>query len=52
MFPRKELPENKIDAALGAIMALGHQMLSEEDLPTIYKDEMLLVFWGLTRPGL
>jgi phage terminase large subunit-like protein len=44
VFPRKEIPENKIDAAIGAIMALGHQMLSEEDLPTIYKDETLLVF--------
>jgi phage terminase large subunit-like protein len=44
VFPRKELPENKIDAAIGTIMALGHQMVGEDEYPTIYADNDLLVF--------
>jgi phage terminase large subunit-like protein len=44
VFPRKELPENKIDAAIATIMALGHQMVGEDEYPTIYSDRELLVF--------
>jgi phage terminase large subunit-like protein len=44
VFPRKELPENKIDAAIATIMPLGHHMIGEEEMPTIYRDNDLLVF--------
>jgi len=44
VFPKKELPENKIDAAIAAILALGHQMVGEDQTPTIYRDTDLLVF--------
>jgi phage terminase large subunit-like protein len=43
VFPRKEVSENKIDAAISTIMALGHQMIGEETT-TIYRDTELLVF--------
>jgi phage terminase large subunit-like protein len=44
VFPRKELPGNKIDAAIATIMPLGHHMIGEDEFPTIYKEEDLLVF--------
>jgi len=44
VFPRKELPENKIDAAIATIMPLGHHMIGEEEFPTIYRENDLLVF--------
>ena len=45
IFPRKELPEHKIDAAIALIMALGQQIVRSADKTmTIYKDSDLL-FW-------
>jgi phage terminase large subunit-like protein len=45
VYPRKALPENKIDGAIASIMALGHQMLGEERLPTIYAGEREPLFF-------
>ena len=47
VFPRKELPEHKIDAAIGLIMALGQQIVrsAQESLPTIYQGDHTLLFW-------
>jgi len=46
VFPRKEklTPDNKIDAAIAAIMALGHQMVGEDKVPQIYKETDLLLW--------
>lgn len=44
VFPRKAVPENKIDGAIGTIMALGRKMLAEAEYQTIYGDRELLVF--------
>ena len=45
IFPRKELPEHKIDAAIALIMAVGQQIVRSADkTPTIYRDSDLL-FW-------
>jgi phage terminase large subunit-like protein len=46
VFPRKELPEHKIDAAIALIMALGQQIIrsAQESLPTIYRDHDLLLW--------
>jgi phage terminase large subunit-like protein len=45
IFPRKELPEHKIDAAIALIMALGQQIVRSADkTPTIYKDSDLLLW--------
>ena len=44
VFPRKELPENKIDAAIALIMAVGQQIVREaEQTGRIYKDTGLLL---------
>ena len=47
IFPRKELPEHKIDAAIGLIMALGQQIVrsAQESLPTIYQGDHTLLLW-------
>lgn len=37
IYPRKERPENKIDGAVAAIMALGRAVLSNEG-PSVYED--------------
>jgi len=45
IFPRKELPEHKIDAAIALIMALGQQIVRSADkTQTIYKDTDLLLW--------
>jgi phage terminase large subunit-like protein len=45
VFPRKELPEHKIDAAISLIMALGQQIVrSADQTMTIYKDSDLLLW--------
>jgi phage terminase large subunit-like protein len=45
IFPRKELPEHKIDAAIALIMALGQQIVRSADKTlTIYKDSDLLLW--------
>ena len=46
IFPRKELPEHKIDAAIALIMALGQQIVrsAKDSLPTIYRDHDLLLW--------
>jgi phage terminase large subunit-like protein len=47
IFPRKELPEHKIDAAIALIMALGQQIVrsAHESLPTIYQGDHTLLLW-------
>jgi phage terminase large subunit-like protein len=47
VFPRKELPEHKIDAAIALIMALGQQIVrsAPESLPTIYQGDRTLLLW-------
>jgi phage terminase large subunit-like protein len=47
IFPRKELPEHKIDGAIALIMALGQQTVrsAQESLPTIYQGDRTLLFW-------
>ncbi len=46
IFPRKELPEHKIDAAIGLIMALGQHIVREaEGAKTIYSGDSELRFW-------
>ena len=47
IFPRKELPEHKIDAAIALIMALGQQIVhsAQESLPTIYQGDRTLLLW-------
>ena len=47
IFPRKELPEHKIDAAIALIMALGQQIVrsAQGSLPTIYQGDHTLLLW-------
>ena len=47
IFPRKELLEHKIDAAVALIMALGQQIVrsAQESLPTIYQGDHTLLLW-------
>ena len=40
VYPRKEKPERKIDAAIGAIMAVGRAMVLSE--PSVYEDRGIL----------
>ena len=46
IFPRKKLPEHKIDAAIALIMALSQQIVrsAQDSLPTIYRDHDLLLW--------
>ncbi len=45
VFPRKELPENKIDAAIALIMALGERIVRQHSkMETIYRDGDLLLW--------
>jgi phage terminase large subunit-like protein len=43
IFPRKEMPRNKIDGPVAAIMALGEWLTGEVDSGTIYDGRDLLV---------
>ena len=47
VFPRKELPEHKIDAAIALIMTFGQQIVrsAQESLPTIYQGDHTLLLW-------
>ena len=47
IFPRKELPEHKIDAAIALIMTFGQQIVrsAQESLSTIYQGDHTLLLW-------
>ena len=43
VYPRKERPENKIDAAIASIMALGTAIFDQAGAASIYEEKELLL---------
>lgn len=42
VYPKKERPENKIDPAIAAIMALGRSLMKQDSGPSVYESRGLL----------
>lgn len=43
IYPRKEFPQNKIDGAVAAIMAIGRMIAATQDQNSVYEDRGMII---------